>query len=146
MRLILVEHGGECVRGDSALFASRSAEWAENTFQKVSVSKLAVVAARLLDESEGRFRWNYHFSSFGPFERGGGYDVFVCGEDADDAPPESFGEVSHVVCRCFYVGFVRCLKPVVPFDLNRRSSIAGKREEALERAGAKRARRGRLAG
>lgn len=124
MRLILVEHGGECVRGDSALFASRSPEWAENTFQKVSVSKLALTAARLLDESEGRFRWNYHFSSFGPCERGGGYDIFVCPEDVDEAPPECFREMSNVVCRCFYMGFVMCLKPVIPFGLNRRKTAA----------------------
>lgn len=142
MRLILVEHGGECVCGDSACFASRSPEWAENTFQKVGVGKLAVIAARLLDESEGRFRWNYQFSSFGPCERGGGYDVFVCAEEMDDTPPECFSEMSNVLCRCFYMGFVRCLKPVIPFDLNRRSSVCvAKPEDAPERAGAKRASR-----
>lgn len=119
MRLILVEHGGECIRGDSAIFATQSPEWAENTFQEVSVAKLAVIAARLLDESEGYFRWNYQFSSFGPSERGVGYDIFVCPEDLDEATPDWFREVSNVVCRCFYMGFVRCLKPVIPFNLSR---------------------------
>lgn len=140
MRLILVEHGGECVCGDSAHFASRSPEWAENTFQKLGVAKLAVIAARLLDESEGRFRWNYQFSSFGPCERGGGYDVFVCAEEMDEAPSECFSDMSNVLCRCFYMGFVRCLKPVIPFYLNRRNAgRPAKPKAASERAEAKRA-------
>ncbi len=119
MRLILVEHGGERVCGDSAVFAARSPEWADNTFQRAPVGELAVVAARLLDESEGRFRWNYQFRLFGPCERGG-YDVFACAEDMDDAPPDDLQNITEVYCRCFYIGFVLCLKPVIPFHLKRR--------------------------
>lgn len=122
MRLILVEHGGEVVRGDTAVFAARSAEWAENTFQRVGVAELAVIAARLCDESEGRPHWNYEYSTFGPYERGGGYDVFVCAEDMDAAPPEHFLELANILCCAFYVGFVRCLKPVIPFKVRRESA------------------------
>lgn len=121
MRLILVEHGCERVCGDSAAFAARSPEWAENTFQKPRVARLSVLAARLLDESEGRFRWNYQFAHFGPFEPGGGYDVFACAADLDEAPCECFREMPNVLRSCFYVGFVRCLKPAIPFDRTRRN-------------------------
>jgi hypothetical protein len=139
MRLILVEHGGEHVCGDSAVFGRRSPEWAENAFQKVGVAQLAVVAARLCDESHGRFRWNYQYSTFGPSKPGGGYDVFVCAEDMDEAPPERFRKMSDLLCCSFYAGFVRCMKPAIAFDINRRSSSAGKRGETIERTGGKRA-------
>lgn len=140
MRLILVEHGGERVFGDSAVFAARSPEWAENTFQGAGIAKLSVIAARLLDESDGRFQWNYEFAPFGPDERGG-YDVFMCAEDLDEAPPQCFREIPSVLCRCFYMGFVFCLKPVIPLDPRKRAAKAEKRPEPLsetpDRAGAK---------
>jgi hypothetical protein len=132
MRLILVEHGGERVCGDSAVFGARSPEWAENAFQRVGVPRLAVVAARLCDESQGRFHWNYEYSTFGPFEPGSGYDVFVCAEDMDDAPPGQFRRMSDLLCCSFYGGFVRCVKPAIAFDLNRRRASAARREEALD--------------
>lgn len=129
MRLVLVEHGGERVCGDSAFFAARSPEWADNTFHKVGIAKLALMAARLLDESEGRFLWNYQFAAFGPCQRGG-YDVLACAEDLDEAPAQCFLDASDVFCRCFYMGFVLCLKPVIPFNLNRRNKRPSKQERA----------------
>jgi hypothetical protein len=128
MRLVLVEHGGERVFGDSAVFAARSPEWAENTFQRAGIAKLSVIAARLLDESDGRFQWNYEFAPFGPGERGG-YDVFLCAEDLDEAPPHCLQEFSNVLCRCFYMGFVYCLQPVIPLEPRKRSANAEKRAE-----------------
>jgi hypothetical protein len=77
----------------SADFATNSPDWAENTIKKVTLAKLDIIAARLFDESEGCSRWNYQFTSFSPCERGGGYDVFLCAADADDASPECLRQI-----------------------------------------------------
>lgn len=122
MRLVLVDHGGERVRGDSAFFAARSPEWAESTFRGMGVAQLSLMAARLLDESEGRFCWRYHYSSFGPARLGGGYDVFSCADDLDEAPVSRFEDISNVICECFYVGHVRCIPPVISLHSHRRRS------------------------
>lgn len=114
MRLVLVEHGGERVCGDTAHFAARSAEWAENTFQRVSVSHLATIAARLLDESEGRFLWTYQYAPFGPRD-GVGYDIFGVADQLEAEPEARFSHITEVVEKCFYFGFVRCARPAVPF-------------------------------
>ncbi|MGJ0507783.1 MAG: hypothetical protein ACR652_11820 [Methylocystis sp.] len=119
MRLVLVEHGSERVRGDSAVFAASSCVWAENAFLNVGVSKLSVVAARLFDESEGRLRWNYEYSPFGPLEKGEGYDIFACSHDLHEAPPVHFEDLANVFCECFYVGHVRCIPPVVSLQSHR---------------------------
>ncbi|WP_363349575.1 hypothetical protein [Methylocystis echinoides] len=124
MRLVLVDHGGERIRGDSARFAARSPEWAECTFREVGVAKLSLMAARLLDESEGRFSWRYQYSSFGPARRGGGYDVFSCSDDLDEAPPAHFEDISNVMCECFYVGHVHCIPPVISLHSRRRAAKA----------------------
>ncbi len=123
MRLVLVEHGGERVRGDSAVFAARSPEWAELTFLKTSVATLSIIAARLFDESEGRVLWNYEYSSFGPLEKGEGYDIFATSQDLDDLPAAHFEQISNVMCECFYVGHVRCIPPVVSLHRHRRQSL-----------------------
>lgn len=122
MRLVLVEHGGERVRGDSAAFAARSPEWAENTFRNIGVAKLSVIAARLFDESEGRFKWNYLYSSFGPLRPGDGYDIFACGHDLDILPSVHFQDITNVICECSYVGHVLCIPPVVSITSRRRPS------------------------
>lgn len=132
MRLVLVDHGGERVRGDSAVFAARSPEWAENTFLKKNVAQLAIVAARVFDESEGRFRWNYHYSPFGPFEKCQGYDVFACAQDLDDAPACRYLQLSNVICECFYVGHVRCIPPVVSLHSRRMRAAAGSTHRPAE--------------
>ncbi len=125
MRLVLVEHGGERVRGDSAVFAARSPEWAELTFLKTGVATLSIIAARLFDESEGRFLWNYHYSSFGPLEQCEGYDIFACSQDLGDLPAAHFEQISNVMCECFYVGHVRCVPPVVSLHGRRIQSAGG---------------------
>jgi hypothetical protein len=114
VRLVLVDHGGERVRGDSAVFAANSAEWAELTFGKLSISHLAPVAARLLDEHEGRLRWRYEYHSFGPLRSGAGYDVFACARDREVFGPEQFRCLSDVISGCFYMGFVACFAPAIP--------------------------------
>ncbi len=120
MRLVLVDHGGERVRGDSAAFAACSSEWADCTFRKFGVAQLSLMAARLLDESEGRFSWRYQYSSFGPARLGGGYDVFSCAHDLDEASLAHFENISNVVCECFYVGYVLCIPPVISLHSRRR--------------------------
>ena len=119
MRLVLIDHGGDRVRGDSVLFASGSAEWAENCFLNVSLEHLSLIAARLFDESEGRFRWRYRFSAFGPDRTGIGYDVFACCEDLEEAPPEALRVFSTVICCCAYVGYVACVPPAATLESRR---------------------------
>lgn len=129
MRLLLVDHGGERVRGDSAVFAACSPEWADCTFRNMGVAHLSLVAARLLDESEGRFSWRYQYSSFGPACRGGGYDVFSCAPDRDEASPAHFEDISNVMCECFYLGYVFCIPPVISLHSRRRQPGATHAEE-----------------
>jgi hypothetical protein len=119
VRLVLVDHGGERVRGDSAVFAANSAEWAELTFRKLSISHLAPVAARLLDENEGRLRWRYEYHSFGPLRTGAGYDVFACARDREVLGPEHFRYLTDVISGCFYMGFVASFAPAIPLKLFR---------------------------
>ncbi len=129
MRLLLVDHGGERVRGDSAVFAACSPEWADCTFRKIGVAQLSLMAARLLDESEGRFRWRYQYSSFGPARCGGGYDVFSCAPALDDASLTHFEDISNVVCECFYFGYVCCIPPVISLHSRRRRPPSSIRPE-----------------
>lgn len=141
MRLVLVDHGGERVRGDSALFAARSPEWAESTFRGMSVAQLSLIAARLLDESEGRFCWRYHYSSFGPPRTGGGYDVFSCANDLDEAPIGRFEDLSNIMCECFYAGHVLCIPPVISLHARRRRSSLVNPEGSAQPARANKGRR-----
>ena len=128
MRLILLDHGGDRVRGDSLTFASRSAEWAENCFLSVSLEHLSLIAARLFDESEGRFRWRYRFTAFGPEKIDKGYDVFTCCDELEEAPPETLRVFSTVICRCRYVGYVSRTPPVLSLAARRGVARAGEVE------------------
>jgi hypothetical protein len=130
MRIVLVDHGGESVRGDTAVFAARSAEWAANSSK--SIGHLSIVAARLLDESEGRRQWTYRFSPFGPRGPSAGYDIFACGDEWEDAAPESLKIISTVICRCSYMGYVHCTPPNVALGSRRRSAKDEHAREAID--------------
>lgn len=119
MRLVLVDRTSDRVCGDTAEFGAGSAMWAENTFRGVSLAHLSLVAARLLDESEGRCDWSYAFADFKPSDAVSGYDVFVVAEDAPEAVPEVFARGLMVaqgplLSGSQYVGHVRRARPVVP--------------------------------
>jgi hypothetical protein len=103
MRVVLVEHNGHRVCGNSAAFAAQSAEWAAISDSVASPEEKAIAAAKLLDESQGRPVWRYEFTTFGP-DHCDGYDVFFC------PSPQDAEDVSTVVCCCQYVGCV-CRHP-----------------------------------
>lgn len=126
MRLFLVEHGGDSVRGDSAIFTVGSAEWAELTFRGASIEELSRVAARLLDESEGNYRWTYAFDVFGPEGRSNGYDVFFCRGGGEQLSDDSLSDLSTIICCCEYIGYVRRAPPVIPLRKRDRPAIHAK--------------------
>jgi hypothetical protein len=111
MRLVLVESVSDRVLGDTAEFAKNSAEWVECAFREIGFEHLAVVAARLFDESRGRYGWLYQFACFGRKENTS-YEIFTVNEEeeavfrADDS-----SAIGAVMTRCAYVGFVRRKPP-----------------------------------
>ncbi len=124
MRLVLVDRGSDRICGDTAEFAVNSAEWAENASRNVNVEHMSLIAARLLDESEGRRCWVYEFNCFRPLEITWGYDVFSVHEDAADNLPDVFherskGAMAALLTHAQYVGYVNCAPPVVPMKARR---------------------------
>jgi hypothetical protein len=108
MRLLLVDCRSDEILGDTAEFASDSAEWAECAFRKIGIEQLALVAARLFDESHGRFGWRYQFACFGRKERTA-YEIFAVNDEDEQgafscSDPSAFATV---ITNCVYVGFVR---------------------------------------
>jgi hypothetical protein len=111
MRLVLVDAGSDRVCGDSAVFAARSAEWAENAFRDARIEDMSLIAARLLDERAGKLGWRYRFDPLGPVDDSS-YDVFVVNEDAESLP-QLFDENSFpsLVTRSQFAGHVRRSPP-----------------------------------
>jgi hypothetical protein len=116
MRVVLIEHGGERVLDRSGARDARSFELPNSAHAREDSDELAVIAARRFDESEGRYYWNYRFASFGPRDRGGGYEVFVCPDEPDDAAQDLLEDFGVVVTECFYAGYVRCVPPAILID------------------------------
>lgn len=116
MRLVLIEWGSDKVLGDTAEFAKNSAEWVECTFREIAIEQLAVVAARLYDESRGRRGWRYQFACFGRKENTT-YEIFAVNEEEEEQEavfrPDDSSAIEAVMTRCAYVGFV-CRKPPEP--------------------------------
>ena len=116
MRVVLVGHGGERVLDGSDALDPRDTELSRITHERKAADELAVIAARLFDESEGRYYWDYRFTPFGPRDRREGYDVFVCQHERDVAAKDRLKDFGTVVTECFYVGYVRCLPPAILID------------------------------
>jgi hypothetical protein len=125
MRLVLVDRNSDRICGDTAMFAARSAEWAENSFRSIDVEHMSLIAARLLDESEGKRCWVYEFICFRPLDTTGGYDIFLVDEEMAEGVPEFFNAqddaaMSTLITLCQYVGHVSCAPPVLPMKAKRR--------------------------
>jgi hypothetical protein len=116
MRVVLIEHGGECVLDGLDARDDRSFGLPKNAHAREDPDELAVIAARRFDESEGRYYWNYQFAPFGPRDRSDGYDVFVCPSEPDNAAQDRLEDFGVVVTECFYAGYVRCLPPAILID------------------------------
>ncbi|MDJ0447556.1 MULTISPECIES: hypothetical protein [Methylocystis] len=112
MRLVLVEWASDRVLGDTADFAKDSAEWADCAFREIALEQLAVVAARLFDESRGRRGWRYQFACFGRKENTT-YEIFTVNEEEEEAifRPDASSIMQAVITRCAYAGFVRRKPP-----------------------------------
>jgi hypothetical protein len=116
MRIVLIQHGGERVLGGCDTLDPRSVEFHKNALERVGPDELAVIAARWFDESEGQYYWDYRFAPFGPRDRKEGYDVFVCRYEADAAAKMRLQDFGVVATKCFYVGYVCRLPPVILID------------------------------
>ncbi len=110
-RLILVEGGSNVVLGDTSLFAANSREWKALAEANTGVDRLALVAARLFDKSQGRVVNSYEFSHFWA-EKGGGYDIFQVVESCQlghtcvQLMSRSFLPIETVLNQSQYIGYV----------------------------------------
>jgi hypothetical protein len=116
MRIVLIQHGSERVLGNSDVLQPLHFEIPNNAHGREDPDKLAMTAVRRLDESEGRYYWDYRFTPFGPRDRIDGYDVFVCPHEPDDLAKDCFEDFGYVVTECFYAGYIRCLPPAILID------------------------------
>ncbi|WP_442756248.1 hypothetical protein ACNHKD_06435 [Methylocystis sp. JAN1] len=130
MRLILVDAVSDLILADSLEFTKRCPEWNERALNGASTEDLAMLAARLFDEGEGRHGWSYTFHFFWPEQKLDGYDVFRLPElynPADGCAPDhaAFGKsrpnapgsgrigapFSGFVDHSQYEGYVKCIPP-----------------------------------
>lgn len=127
MRIVLIEHGGERVLDGLDALDPKSVELSKSAHgREAPDDELAVVAARRFDEREGRYYWDYRFTPFGPRDRRDGYDVFICQHEPGEAGSGHLRDFVVVVTECFYLGYVRCVPPVILIDCrDNRSSSRG---------------------
>ncbi|HEY8161241.1 MAG: hypothetical protein ACR650_03045 [Methylocystis sp.] len=111
MRLVLIDWASDTILGDTAEFARNSAEWAECAFREIAPEQLAIVAARLFDESQGKYGWRYQFACFGRKENTT-YEIYMVNEEEETVfLPDDPSAIEAVMTRCAYVGFVRRKPP-----------------------------------
>jgi hypothetical protein len=111
-RLILIDNNSGYIFGDTADFAAGSAEWRDNNSGNASDQEgLALLAARLLDQSIGESGRGYKFLSNDPRDTRTGYRVYrsdVRGSDqvGNITDGQDQEMVDAVERDCDFIGFV----------------------------------------
>jgi hypothetical protein len=114
MRLILIDNNSGYVFGDTAVFLAGSPEWRDDvSAADYEIEPLALLAARLLDESAGRPGRAYPFVDCDPIDTSTGYHVYRADAEGHEAVPlvydgQNQAVIDAVAADCRYVGFVRC--------------------------------------
>ena len=115
MRLILIDKTSGLIFGDTANYLmARLSDWRENNSDDDSdAQRLAILAARLLDESIGEHGNEYGFYNEGPRDIPSGYLVYRADFNGSDVlPVVTDGKSKHMIAAvqrdCRLEGVVEC--------------------------------------
>jgi hypothetical protein len=114
MRLILIDNGSGFIFGDTAEYLAGQSGWKDDASgDDQDLEPLALLAARLLDESIGEFGREYVFIAHNPRDTSTGYHIYRADEQGrqtlplvDDGQDQTM--IEFVMENCPYLGFVRC--------------------------------------